>query len=100
MLALAFLTALAAEATPKPPTDTHHFARSHDPIPLTVPEIRHLLVTVLNPAAVTATRLLHWSNWRRHHQAIARRSHYDEPPMNPLNRSRNRTGVLAGKFSP
>ncbi|GCB88342.1 transposase [Streptomyces noursei] len=84
MLALAFLTALAAEATPEPPTDTHHFARSRDPSPLTVPEIRHLLVTVLNPAAVTATRLLHWSNWRRRHQAIAPRSHYlrrtpDEP---------------------
>ncbi|MFF3735396.1 hypothetical protein ACFYXM_35310 [Streptomyces sp. NPDC002476] len=25
---------------------------------------------------MTATRLLHWSNWRRHHQATARRSHY------------------------
>ncbi|MFF0205841.1 hypothetical protein [Streptomyces sp. NPDC005017] len=75
MLALVFLTALAAEATPEPPTDTDHFARSRDPITLTVPEIRHLLVAVF-PPAVTTTRLLHWSNWRRRHQATARRSHY------------------------
>ncbi|MGW9027084.1 IS701 family transposase [Streptomyces sp. NPDC055722] len=76
MLALAFLTALAADATPKPPADTYHFVRSRDPITLTVPEIRHLLVAVFNPPAVTAARLLHWSNWRRRHQATARRSHY------------------------
>ncbi|MGW0886132.1 IS701 family transposase, partial [Streptomyces sp. NPDC002671] len=76
MLALAFLTALAADATPEPPADTHHFARSRDPITLTVPEIRHLLAAVFNPPAVTATKLLHWSNWRRRHQATARRSHY------------------------
>ncbi|MFE0938462.1 IS701 family transposase [Streptomyces mutabilis] len=76
MLALAFLTALAADAAPEPPADTHHHGRSNDPITLTVPEIRHLLVTAFNPPAVTATRLLHWSNWRRHHQATARRSHY------------------------
>ncbi|MGW7672851.1 IS701 family transposase [Streptomyces sp. NPDC054775] len=76
MLALAFLTALAADETPKPPADTYHFVRSRDPITLTVPEIRHLLVAVFNPPAVTATRLLHWSNWRRRHQATARRSHY------------------------
>ncbi|WP_413807623.1 hypothetical protein [Streptomyces sp. OE57] len=84
MLALAFLTAVAASAAPDRPTDSHHPARSSDPIPLTVPEIRHLLAAVLNPPAVTATRLLHWSSWRRRHQATARRSHYqrrslDEP---------------------
>ncbi|MFJ2723129.1 IS701 family transposase [Streptomyces sp. NPDC087437] len=76
MLALVFLTALAADATPKPPADAYHFVRSRDPITLTVPEIRHLLVAVFNPPAVTAARLLHWSTWRRRHQATARRSHY------------------------
>ncbi len=76
MLALAFLTALASDAVPERPAHAHHFARSHDPITLTVPEIRHLLVAVFHPPAVTAARLLHWSNWRRRHQAIARRSHY------------------------
>lgn len=76
MLALAFLTALAADATPKPPADTYHFVRSRDPITLTVPEIRHLLVAVFIPPPVTAARLLHWSTWRRRHQTTARRSHY------------------------
>jgi hypothetical protein len=76
MLALAFLTALAAGAAPELPADTNHFIRSRDPITLTVPEIRHLLVAVFAPPAVTVARLLHWSNWRRRHQAAARRSHY------------------------
>ncbi|MGA5318754.1 IS701 family transposase [Streptomyces pseudogriseolus] len=84
MLALAFLTALAADAAPDRPVGTHHLARSRDPITLTVPEIRHLLAAVFNSPAVTAARLLNWSNWRRRHQATARRSHYrrrtiDEP---------------------
>ncbi|MER6625990.1 IS701 family transposase [Streptomyces sp. NPDC000931] len=76
MLALAFLTAVAASAAPARTAERHHPARSNDPIPLTVPEIRHLLAVVFNPPAVTAARLLHWSTWRRHHQATARRSHY------------------------
>jgi hypothetical protein len=76
MLALAFLTALAASAAPDRPADRHHPARSSDPISLTVPEIRHLLAAVFNPPTVTAARLLHWSTWRIRHQATARRSHY------------------------
>ncbi|MEV5085853.1 hypothetical protein AB0K74_46605 [Streptomyces sp. NPDC056159] len=76
MLALAFLTALAADAAPQRPADAHYLARSRDPITLTVLEIRHLLAAVFNPPAVTAASLLHWSNWRRRHQATARRSHY------------------------
>ncbi|WP_406182870.1 IS701 family transposase [Streptomyces canus] len=84
ILALAFLAALAADAAPERPDDAYHPVRSRDPITLTVPEIRHLLVAVFDPPAVTVARLLHWSNWRRRHQATARRSHYrrraaDEP---------------------
>ncbi|MEV7864495.1 IS701 family transposase [Streptomyces hirsutus] len=84
MLALAFLTAAADDAAPERPADPHHPVRSRDPITLTVPEIRHLLVAVFDPPAVTVARLLHWSAWRRRHQATARRSHYrrrtaDEP---------------------
>jgi SRSO17 transposase len=84
MLALAFLTALAADAAPDRSASTHHLARSRDPITLTVPEIRHLLAAVFNSPAVATSRLLNWSNWRRRHQATARRSHYrrrtiDEP---------------------
>lgn len=75
MLALAFLTAVGADAAPKRPTGPHHTARESGAIPLTVPEIRHLF---------TAARLLHWSIWRRRHQTTARHSRYqrrsaDEP---------------------
>lgn len=76
MLALAFLTAIAASAAPNPSADPHHPARTNDLITLTVPEIRHLLSAILHPPAVTTTRLLHWSTWRRRHQTTARRSHY------------------------
>ncbi len=76
MLALAFLTAVAASTTPDRPADPHHPSRSSDLITLTVPEIRHLLAAVFDPPAGTAARLLQWSHWRRRHQATARRSHY------------------------
>jgi hypothetical protein len=59
MLALAVLTVLAADAAPGPPAGTRHFLRACDPITLTVPEIRHLLVAALAPPAMTAARLLH-----------------------------------------
>ncbi|MGA5341832.1 IS701 family transposase [Streptomyces variabilis] len=83
MLALAFLTAVAADTAPDRPADPHHPTRNRDLITLTVPEIRHLLAA-FHPPAVSAARLLHWSDWRRKHQATARRSHYrrrsaDEP---------------------
>lgn len=76
MLALAFLTAVAADAAPDRPADRRHPARSRDPISLTVPEVRHLLAVVFYPPAMTAAGRLHWSTWRRQHQATARRSHY------------------------
>ncbi|MGV9351199.1 IS701 family transposase [Streptomyces spiralis] len=76
MLALAFLTATAASDAPARPAAPNHPARSSDPIDLTVPEIRHLLAVLFNPPVTSPARLLHWSNWRRRHQAIARRSHY------------------------
>lgn len=84
MLALAFLTAVAVDAAPKRSVTRHHSARESGAIPLTVPEIRHLFTAALDPPAVTAARLLHWSIWRRRHQATARHSHYqrrsaDEP---------------------
>ncbi|MFE2281915.1 IS701 family transposase [Streptomyces sp. NPDC059454] len=82
MLALAFLTALAADAAPQRPAGQHHPARSRDPIALTVPEIRHLLGAVFPPPVISATRLLHWSTWSRRHQATARRSHYQRRTTN------------------
>ena len=74
-LALAFLT-VVADAAPQRPAGPHHFDHSLDPIVLTVPEIRRLFGAVCNPPAVSTARLLHWSIWRRHHQATARRSHF------------------------
>ncbi|MGK5501620.1 IS701 family transposase, partial [Streptomyces sp. URMC 125] len=56
--------------------DAYHPVRSRDPITLTVPEIRHLLVAAFGPPALSTARLLHWSNRRRHRQATARHSHY------------------------
>jgi SRSO17 transposase len=84
MLALAFLAAVAAVQAPNRPDDPRHPAHSLDPMLLTVPEIRHLFAASFSPPAQSAARLLHWSTWRRRHQATARHSHYrrraaDEP---------------------
>ena len=70
MLAQAFLAVTAtAERT------THHTV-AHELIPLTCNEIRHLFVSVLNHARHDTEHLLHWSRWRRQHQALARAYHY------------------------
>ncbi|GAA2324979.1 hypothetical protein GCM10010246_02340 [Streptomyces cuspidosporus] len=67
MLALAFLTALAANSASDRPAQPAHSTRSRPLTQLTVPEIRHLLAAVFDPPAVSAAKLLHWSNWRRQH---------------------------------
>ncbi|HEX5632932.1 MAG TPA: hypothetical protein VFX50_06870 [Gemmatimonadales bacterium] len=45
-------------------------------IPLTVPEVRRLLVRLVWPSPPHADAVLAWSHWRRHHQAVARHCHY------------------------
>jgi SRSO17 transposase len=69
MLAHAFLAVTA----------TQERAQTH-PIPgliaLTANEIRHLFTRLLNHARHTAAHLLHWSRWRRRHQARARDCHH------------------------
>ncbi|MFI9276092.1 IS701 family transposase [Kitasatospora sp. NPDC052896] len=84
MLALAFLASLAANARPNIPAEANRAARSTEPIDLTVPEIRHLIAGLFPAPAASPATLLNWSNWRRTHQATARRSHYRrrlaEPP--------------------
>ncbi|MGP3966025.1 IS701 family transposase [Nonomuraea sp. 3N208] len=67
MLALALLTAIAAAQ----PTST-----ADDRIPLTLPEIRRLLATLVLTTAHTVTAIMRWSDWRRRHQARARHCHY------------------------
>ncbi|MGI5285675.1 IS701 family transposase [Nonomuraea polychroma] len=67
MLALALLTAIAAA---QPPSTTD------DRIPLTLPEIRRLLTALALTRHRSITDILRWSDWRRRHQATARRCHY------------------------
>jgi hypothetical protein len=43
-------------------------------IPLTVPEVRRLLLALNEPSEHFGFRL-RWSTWRRHHQAVAQRCH-------------------------
>ncbi|PWR08977.1 hypothetical protein DKT68_13370 [Micromonospora acroterricola] len=51
-------------------------ARSGTPIRLTLPEIRRLLNTLMFTPAPNIEHALHWSAWRRIHQAVARQAHY------------------------
>ena len=45
-------------------------------LPLTVPEVRRLLVALVWTTPVQPGFVLAWSRWRRRHQARARRAHY------------------------
>ncbi len=45
-------------------------------IPLTVPEVRRLLYRLVWQGLPPPEQTLAWSDWRRRHQAIARRCHY------------------------
>ena len=45
-------------------------------IPLTIPEVRRLLYRLAVRILVPPDAVLHWSCWRRLHQARAQRSHY------------------------
>lgn len=69
MLAHAFLAVTAA-------TERARAAPPAGLIPLTPNEIRRLFIGLLTRPVRDATHLLHWSRWRRHHQAAARASHY------------------------
>ena len=72
-LALAALAILAICAADTSETNDHD---QPDLIPLTVNEIRRLINTLLIQPAHTLAHRLHWSTWRRRHQAQARRAHY------------------------
>jgi hypothetical protein len=45
-------------------------------LPLTVPEVRRLLRGLVWRSAPPEGQMLHWSWWRRRHQARAKRCHY------------------------
>ncbi|MET8336857.1 IS701 family transposase [Streptosporangium canum] len=66
MLALVFLVAVAAR---RPDSAPEH-------IPLTMPEIRRLLAVLVLTRHRAIDEVLRWSQWRRRHQATARRCRY------------------------
>jgi SRSO17 transposase len=76
MPALALLAQLTTEAAPPHNPDPHHRARQHGPIALTTAEIRRLITGLLLDTPRSPLHLLHWSIWRRRHQASARQAHY------------------------
>jgi hypothetical protein len=45
-------------------------------IPLTVPEVRRLLIALVWATPPPLRHSVRWSIWRRRHQARARRCHY------------------------
>jgi SRSO17 transposase len=75
MLALAYLAGIctATHSSTSPPATSESAPRS-GAVPLTIPEVRHLLARLIWPASSSARRVLDWSWWRRCHQRHA--SHY------------------------
>jgi SRSO17 transposase len=72
-LALAALAILAISTADASTVKDH---TQPDTIRLSTAEIRRLInILMLHPAGSTAHRL-HWSDWRLHHQARAKRAHY------------------------
>jgi hypothetical protein len=45
-------------------------------IPLTLPEVRRLVYRLVVRILAPPDAILHWSHWRRLHQARAMRAHY------------------------
>jgi SRSO17 transposase len=72
MLAHAFLSVVTAREAPTAPAADE---QAEGLIPLTRNEIRRLF-TGLTSRIHSAVQQLHWSRWRRHHQAVARDCHY------------------------
>src|SRR5579859_4023812 len=56
-------------------------------LPLTVPEVRHLLWQVVWPFQPRLERVLAWSRWRRRHQARAKRVHTKRRLGRPMGES-------------
>jgi SRSO17 transposase len=70
MLAHAILAVIAARERANRPPGTRTL------IALTVNEIRHLFAKLITNTTGSITHWLHWSAWRRQHQARALTSHY------------------------
>ncbi len=72
LVALAFLTGICATArfSPSPLAPSELPARP-TVLPLTIPEVRHLLARLIWPSSSSVHRVLAWSWWRRRHQSVA-----------------------------
>lgn len=74
LLALAYLAGICATARGSivAPTAVTSGTPSRSPVvPLTIPEVRHLLARLIWPPSSSARRVLAWSWWRRSHQRLA-----------------------------
>ncbi len=79
MLAHAFLTGVCAQQVPvASPACAPQIPATHDAasegrplLPLTVPEVRHLLGCLIWPAPSSVKLVLAWSWWRRWHRSLA-----------------------------
>jgi hypothetical protein len=67
MLALAFLVSICLQE--------QRLAAPSDLVPLSVPEVRHLLGRLLFPFPSSVPLVVQWSAWRRRHQRRARFFH-------------------------
>lgn len=77
MLAMAFLAVVTAAERDRTPTPAGL-------IPFTLNEIRRLFDALTAGAATrTPNDVLHWSHWRRRHQATARECHYRRRSQHP-----------------
>jgi hypothetical protein len=72
LLALAFLTGICATACCSTASAATSELPTRPPIlPLTVPEVRHLLARLIWPASSSTRRVLAWSWWRRCQRSVA-----------------------------
>lgn len=70
MLAMAFLAVATAAEKDRNPAPGGL-------IPLTLNELRRLFDALVAGAVITREHIIHWSTWRRKHQATARTCHYN-----------------------
>ena len=72
LLALAYLAGICAterfSTVPPPPSES---VTRPPALPLTIPEVRHLLARLIWPSSSSTHRVLAWSWWRRCHQSAA-----------------------------
>ena len=81
MFAHAYLTVMRAQSGEANSTDL--IATAEELLPLTVPEVRHVLWQIVWPHVPPLWFVLAWSHWRRQHQARAKRVHTKQRQHRP-----------------